>query len=103
MGGTIAMAAEAGEGVTPSIAAHDLVAAVPGLAETGIDVDVMDFRRLPSASLGFADLTELTEAVALAVERGASGIVVAQGTDTIEETAYALDLWHRHEVPLVVT
>jgi L-asparaginase len=64
---------------------------------------VVAFRRLPSASLDFATLAELTAAVAEALEAGASGAVVTQGTDTIEETSYLLHLYHRHDAPLIFT
>ncbi|SNT65402.1 L-asparaginase [Asanoa hainanensis] len=100
LGGTIAMTTGTDGGVVPALGAADLVAAVPGLAETGISVEVTDFRRLPGAGLGFADLAAL---VAAAAETGSDGIVVTQGTDTIEETAYALDLLWTHDTPLVVT
>lgn len=103
LGGTIAMTTSARGGVTPSLSAQELVAAVPGLAETGIAVDVVDFRRLPSASLDFATLDELGRAIDGTLKRGATGVVVVQGTDTIEETAYLLDLRHRWDPPLVVT
>ncbi|MEV4533423.1 asparaginase [Asanoa sp. NPDC049518] len=100
LGGTIAMTTGPDGGVVPALGAADLVAAVPGLADTGISVEVTDFRRLPGAGLGFADLTAL---VAAAAATGADGIVVTQGTDTIEETAYALDLLWTRDAPLVVT
>jgi L-asparaginase len=103
LGGTIAMSPSAQGGAVPSLSAGDLVRSVPGLAETGIAVDVVDFRRLPSASLDFATLAELHGAVADALEQGAAGVVVAQGTDTIEETSFALDLRHTGPAPVVVT
>lgn len=103
LGGTIASAPSADGGAVPTLSAQDLVQAVPGLAESGIPVEVVDFRRLPSASLDFATLRELASAAAGEIERGAAGIVVTQGTDTIEETSFALDLYHDMEAPVVVT
>lgn len=100
LGGTIAMTAHTVGGATPTLSADDLVAAVPGLADTGIHVEVHDFRRLPGASLAFSDLLELAvEIDALTVD----GVVVTQGTDTIEETAYLLDLITTGDMPIVVT
>ncbi|MFF3967885.1 asparaginase [Streptomyces griseorubiginosus] len=100
LGGTIAMTTQPDGGATPTLSADDLVAAVPGLAETGIDVEVHDFRRLPGASLAFSDLFELASTIeTLAVD----GVVVTQGTDTIEETAYLLDLVTTGAMPIVVT
>jgi L-asparaginase len=103
LGGTIAMNAAVGGGVVPSLSADQLVAAVPGLAQTGITVQVEDFRRLPGASLTIRDITELTAAIRCRLTDGAHGVVVSQGTDTIEETAYLLDLAHAGPQPVVVT
>lgn len=104
LGGTIAMTSNTiGDGVTPCLSADDLIAAVPGLADTGIDVDVIDLRRLPGASLDFSDLANLAHAAAAAWSAGAAGAVVTQGTDTIEEVAYHLDLHHTTDQPLVIT
>ncbi len=100
LGGTIAMTAQTDGGATPTLSADDLVAAVPGLADTGIHVQVHDFRRLPGASLSFSDLFELAATIeTLEVD----GVVVTQGTDTIEETAYLLDLVTTGDMPIVVT
>ncbi|RKT09569.1 L-asparaginase [Streptomyces sp. 1114.5] len=104
LGGTIAMTTDpATGGVVPALSAHDLLAAVPALQELDVELRVHDFRRLPGASLAFGDLRALSEAVADAFRSGCDGVVVTQGTDTIEETAYLLDLWHPGEQPIVVT
>ncbi|WP_432171186.1 asparaginase [Streptomyces sp. 1222.5] len=100
LGGTIAMTAQTDSGATPTLSANDLVAAVPGLADSGILVEVHDFRRLPGASLTFSDLLELAVMIeTLAVD----GVVITQGTDTIEETSYLLDLVTTGDMPIVVT
>lgn len=103
LGGTIAMTGGTGDGVRPTLSAHDLVAAVPGLASVGVDIEVVEFRRRPGASLTFADITELAAAASRELADGTTGVVVTQGTDTIEETAYLLDLLHHRPEPLVVT
>src|SRR5262245_39516777 len=100
LGGTIAMTTSDSGGVAPSLSAGELTAAVPGLAETGVELVVHDFRRLPGASLGFDDLRELGTAIDAQIAEGATGVVVTQGTDTIEETAYALDLIYTGPVPV---
>ncbi|MGH3277532.1 MAG: asparaginase [Trebonia sp.] len=102
LGGTIAMTRKAGDpgGVTPALTGRQLLDAVPGLAGTGISVEVHDFRQVPGASLTIGDIAELAEAIS---GQDATGTVVTQGTDTIEETAYLLDLLCAAEQPVVVT
>jgi L-asparaginase len=103
LGGTIAMAQAAGGGVSPALTASDLVAAVPGLSDLQVELRVRDFRNKPGASLDFADLYELAAAIDEALNDGCAGAVVTQGTDTIEEVAYVLDLLLATDAPVVVT
>jgi L-asparaginase len=105
LGGTIAMTADAvARGVVPRLTAADLVASVPGLAAGGIQVRTCDVRGMPGASLGFADVLALLEAIEREVASGAvTGAVVTQGTDTIEETSWLLDLLYTGDAPIVVT
>jgi L-asparaginase len=103
LGGTITMTTQEGGGVAPALSADDLVAAVPGLADLGVDVETLDFRRLPGAALGFDDLHAVWAVIRQRLATGVDGVVVVQGTDTIEETAYLLDLYHAGPEPIVVT
>jgi L-asparaginase len=103
MGGTIAMTPAATGGVKVALTAEQLVAGIPGLAESGITVGVRDFRRVPGASVSLADVVELSREIQAALAEGVHGVVVTQGTDTIEETSYLLDLYHRGGEPIVVT
>lgn len=105
LGGTIAMApgTGAGGGVVPALPAEALVGGVPELAKLDVDVRVEDFRIGSSASLTLDDLHELAGVIKERIDEGADGVVVTQGTDTIEETAYLLDLVHAGPEPVVVT
>jgi L-asparaginase len=107
LGGTIAMQVRAGQGAAPALSAADLLAAVPGLDEAGVELSIRDVTNKPGASLSFADLFGLADAIsaalALALGDGVAGAVVIQGTDTIEETAYLLDLLVDSDAPVVVT
>lgn len=107
LGGTIAMTTDAATGaLVPALSARELLDAVPGLDALGIRLRVHDVRRLPGASLSLADLDALHCAVTaeLGAEAAAvDGVVVVQGTDTIEETAFYLDLLHDGDTPVVVT
>ncbi len=101
LGGTIAMTADPATGaVRPALSARQLLASVPGLTALGVSLSVRDIRNLPGASLSLADLDALH---AVIEAETADGVVVVQGTDTIEETAFYLDLLHRSDTPVVVT
>lgn len=103
LGGTIAMTSKNGGAVTPALCGDELLAAVPGLDNVPVALDVKDFRRLPGASLQLSDIAELSQQIKNELAAGAAGAVVVQGTDSIEETAYLLDLLHDGAEPIVVT
>ena len=103
LGGTIAMTRAPGGGVSPALSAAELLAAVRGLDNIGAELRTVDFRRKPGASLSFGDLFELAAAINGALDSGCRGVVVIQGTDTIEEVAYVLDLLLDTDAPVVVT
>jgi L-asparaginase len=103
LGGTIAMAHAPDGGVSPVLSASDLLAAVPGLNDVQAELRVQDFRNKPGASLDFTDLYELAAAIDEALNDGCAGAVVTEGTDTIEEVAYVLDLLLPTDAPVVVT
>ncbi|HEX5598374.1 MAG TPA: asparaginase [Micromonosporaceae bacterium] len=103
LGGTITMtASSAHAGVAPSLGADELVAAVPALAQIA-RIHAATLATLPGASLSFTDVFAGLDYARTAVTEGATGVVLIQGTDTLEETAYLLDLhWDRPE-PLILT
>jgi L-asparaginase len=103
LGGTIAMTQTPDGGVAPALSAPELLAAVPGLSDVAADIRAVDFRQKPGASLSFGDLFELVTAINDAFAGGCAGAVVTQGTDTIEEVAYVLDLLLSTDAPVVVT
>ncbi|HEY9472316.1 MAG TPA: asparaginase [Mycobacteriales bacterium] len=103
LGGTIAMVETGrGGGLRPELEAADLVGAVPGIAEVA-EVTARSVTTLPGASLTFEDIVRTHDTALECVAAGAEGVVVTQGTDTLEETAFLLDLWWPAHVPLVVT
>lgn len=86
----------------PVVTGEQLVAAIPGL-EAIADVEVSSFRLVPGAHLTLADVRALADGVDRRLASGADGVVVTQGTDTLEETAFALDLLLDRERPIVMT
>lgn len=104
LGGTIASTSAAADGgeMVPTLSAQSLAGAVPGLAGVAA-VRAETLATLPSPSLDEATVLKALAWARGAVDAGATGVVLTQGTDTLEESAYLLDLlWDRDE-PLVVT
>lgn len=103
LGGTITMTAPAaGGGVRPELDAADLLRGVPLLGGVA-DIRATTLQTVPGAWLRQADLLAAADWAAGQVDAGADGVVLVQGTDTIEETAYLLDLYWDRPEPLVVT
>ena len=101
LGGTIAMTDRGDGGVVPTESAQSLVDAVPGL-DTVADIEAMSFRQIPGAHLTLDDIVELGRVLG-GRSKDVDGIVITQGTDTLEETSFALDLLWDADTPLVVT
>ncbi len=101
LGGTISMAAHDNGGVVARLTGRDLLGSVDGLG--GIEIEVRDAAAVPSASLSFDDVLDVVAAAGDAVTSGARGIVLSQGTDTLEETAFLVDSVWPHDAPVVLT
>jgi L-asparaginase len=103
LGGTICMTADnADAGALPCLSAQQLVTAVPGLADIA-QIHAETLLQLPSPSLTLAHVLDSLAWAESMVAAGAAGIVLTQGTDTLEETSFLLDLLWTHPQPLVVT
>ena len=102
LGGTISSIDSGGKGVEPTLTGEALVSDVPQIAEVA-EVSADSFRQAASGELTLNDLIELAAEIEGRVDEGASGAVVTQGTDAIEETAFVLDLLVDRAAPVVVT
>jgi len=103
LGGTIIMArTDQAPGALPVLDADQLVAAVPGLQGLA-SLTTATLASLPSASLDRSLLERTLLWADEQIQEGAQGVVILQGTDTIEETAYWFGLHWRHPEPLIVT
>lgn len=99
LGGTIATRKDASGAMQMGLGADDLVAAVPALADLA-EIEAETVSRVGSHSLSFDQIHALAARI-----RGlsADGFIVTQGTDTLEETAFLLDLLLDLPVPVIVT
>lgn len=103
LGGTIASIRTApGEPPAPMLDAADLVASAVGV-EGVAEVRAASLRAAESSDLELPDVLELRHALVGAVADGFDGMVVTQGTDTLEETAFAMDCLHAGAEPVVFT
>jgi L-asparaginase len=92
----------AGGGAVPALTADEILAQVPGLADIA-DVEVEEFSRLPGPHVTPDQMWRLARRASAWLERpDVDGLVITHGTDTIEETAYLLDLVLLSDKPVVL-
>lgn len=102
LGGTISSVNTGGPGVEPSLTGEALVESVPELSAVA-EVSAVSMRQVAGSELTIEDLIEVAGEATRSIDGGAAGVVVTQGTDSIEETAFALDLLVGRDAPVVVT
>ena len=102
-GGTISMKLDPSVGAAvPAFGAADLLAQVPGLDDIA-DIEADDFSRLPGPHVTPDQMWKLAQRAAEWLERpDLDGLVITHGTDTIEETAFLLDLLLLSNKPVVL-
>ena len=113
LGGTIAAQHDpggSGAGVVPTATAPQLLRMVS--VNDAIAVTASDFSMLPSGDLQVEDLAVLAVEIDRILEGGShdrpgnggiDGVVVTQGTDTMEEAGYLLSLLVTSKKPVIVT
>lgn len=102
-GGTIAMKHNSPMvgGAVPLLKGEDFLAQLP---RAGIELAFEEFSNLPSSHLLPAQALELGQRIESALlAPDVDGVVVTHGADTLEETAYLLDLTINSPKPIVVT
>lgn len=86
----------------PALTAREILAEAPGL-KTVCPVEVDDFSRIPGPHVTPEHMWRLARRVAAWLERpDVDGVVITHGTDTMEETAYLLDLVLLSPKPVVL-
>lgn len=95
------MTSESDTGVRPTLAAHDLLGSA-GEAPN-VDITAETLSTVPSAALTIDEVLQVAARAAEELALGAAGIVVVQGTDTLEETSFVVDLLHAGPQPIIFT
>lgn len=102
-GGTISMQLDPATGAAvPALGSAEILAQVPHLGDVA-DFETEDFSRLPGPHVTPEHMWRLARRAAAWVDRpDIDGLVITHGTDTIEETAYLLDLVLTTDKPIVL-
>src|SRR5688572_28603847 len=92
-GGTISMKYDPAIGAAvPALSGSEILANVPGIADVAV-VEIIDFCRFPGPHMVPRVMMDLSLRVRETLARtDIDGVVITHGTDTLEETAYLLDL-----------
>jgi len=100
-GGTIASRWQ-GDGYAAEAAGKEVLAA--GAVPEGVEVTVVDLFTVNSSQLTTAHQLRLLHTVReVLADPAVDGVVVTHGTDTLEESAFFLDLFHADRRPVVFT
>lgn len=102
-GGTIAMKRDPSTNApVPAMTGDDLFSSVPGIDEIA-NIEVLNHSNIASAYMGPTEWGSLTRQVNKTLDRSdVSGVVISHGTDSLEETAYWLDLTVKSGKPVVL-
>lgn len=103
-GGTITMKVDPRiHAAVPTLSGHEIMSMVTGI-EDFAEIEIRTFSNYPSPHVTPQVMLELSEYIKTILDRSdIDGIVVTHGTDTLEETAYFLDLTLNNNKPVVVT
>ena len=89
-------------GAVPALSGEEILAHDPELSKLA-NVEVINFARLAGPQVTPQHMWQLSEQIREQLQRPeVSGVVVTHGTDTLEETAFFLDLRHHLDQPVIV-
>lgn len=102
-GGTISMTIDKNLGAAvPSLSSDEMLGMVKDLDEYG-DIEVINYGELPGPQIDPEIMMDLSRIIRKNIEReDIQGVILTHGTDTLEETAYFLDLTIQTDKPIVV-
>ncbi len=103
-GGTFSMMIDPKTGgAVPKYSGDELVSKIPE-ARKLVNITCYDFGKYPGPHMTPELMLELSQVIKRKIsENNFDGVIVTHGTDTLEETAYLLDLTIETDIPIVIT
>lgn len=102
-GGTFSMMIDESGGAVPKYSGDELIKMIPQAGELA-EIECFDFGKYPGPHMTPELMFELSKKVkSFLSEKNFDGIIITHGTDTLEETAYLLDLTINSSTPVVLT
>ena len=102
-GGTISMSVDPRIGAAiPSLSSQEILSLVTNIDKYA-EIEAFNFSKLPGPHIDLNIMVELRKLVVDILKRDdITGIIITHGTDTLEETAYLLDLSIASSKPIIV-
>jgi len=101
-GGTISMKKdESNNAAVPAMSGKDILKLTPSI-NLAADIHFLDFGMMPGPHMTPEKMLELSRIISNKVEgEGYDGVVITHGTDSLEETAYLVDLTYNGSKPVI--
>lgn len=102
-GGTISMKVDKRlSAAIPAMSSEEIMSMVTGI-DTIAEIEIVPFARIPGPHMSPELMLDLSRVVRQTLEKDdICGVIITHGTDSLEETAYFLDLVIDSEKPIVV-
>lgn len=102
-GGTISMKIDPRiSAAIPALSSEEIMSMVTNI-DRFADIEIVDFERIPGPHMTPQKMMDLSNLIKRIVKRNdIDGVIITHGTDSLEETAFLLDLNIQTEKPVVV-
>ena len=103
LGGTIAMMKDNTGYARPTLNLSQILEKSGININKNIKIYPINFSNVPGVNISFQLLLKLVQKIKELEKDGINGVIVTQGTDTLEETAYFIDLILDNSIPVIFT